>query len=91
MIGAFGYDDGLADRGASYLVQGPFTGTVDLSNLATKIFVGANGDDQSGHAVRGGGDVNKDGVPDLLISAWAESTADDRAGATYLIHGNTNW
>ena len=91
IVGAFGYDDGLADRGAAYYVQGPFTGTVDLSNLATKVIMGAKGDDQAGHAVRAGGDVNNDGVPDILVSAWAESTADDRAGASYILFGDNTW
>ncbi len=87
--------DGIADliigapyaAGASYVVFGkPGIGSLDLSNLN-----GDNGfvlpgvaDSGSGNSVSGAGDINGDGIADLIIGA---PSANSNAGASYVVFG----
>jgi hypothetical protein len=52
---------------------------------ADYIFDGEESSDQSGRSVSGAGDVNGDGRDDILIGAYGNDEADDRAGKTYLM------
>ena len=89
-VNADGHDDvlvgapnqGNRNEGAAYLVLGPVTGTVDLSQADAKL-VGAAGQDHAGY-VSGAGDVDADGRADLLVGApWTG----DYVGTAYLIYG----
>ena len=58
--------------GASYVVFGTdqgFPATIDLATDADLIIQGAAADDYSGRSVSGAGDVNGDGIDDLIIGA----------------------
>jgi len=80
----------------SYVVFGSsasFTASLDLSSLD-----GANGFrldgispvDRSGWSVAGAGDVNADGVEDLIIGAWgAGREGQEYAGESYVVFGST--
>ena len=96
LVGAPGVD--LADRydvGESYVVFGKRDGaTVDStairSGLGGFAIIGRADSDYSGRNVSAAGDVNGDGMPDLLVGArLAESRypsiAADRSGAAYVI------
>jgi hypothetical protein len=77
--------------GRSYVVFGKTTGTaMDLSAVQNGSGGFAiNGDStsqRSGHSVSAAGDVNGDGLADLIIGA---SEANDFRGRTYVIFGNT--
>ena len=63
-------------------------GALDLS-LADAIFVGEALGDDSGQVVAAAGDVDGDGLGDLLIGAPGSSEADYWAGKTYLLLGAT--
>ncbi len=67
----------------AYLVLGPFSGTLDLSSADTAFDAGGN--DLGGwSSLAGAGDVDADGVDDLLVGApWADSAT----GAAYLVLG----
>lgn len=52
-------------------------------------FSGSTPDDFYGHAVDGPGDINRDGVPDLLIGAELDDTAAMNAGRAWLRSGAT--
>ncbi|HEX5011443.1 MAG TPA: FG-GAP-like repeat-containing protein [Planctomycetota bacterium] len=52
-------------------------------------FVGSTGFDFYGHAVAGAGDVDGDGVPDVLIGAEQDDTSAHNAGRAWLRSGAT--
>ena len=63
-------------------------GSFDLS-LADASFVGENANDLSGYSVSSAGDVDGDGLDDLLIGAYGNDDEGNYAGKTYLIFGST--
>jgi hypothetical protein len=89
LIGAYGYyDDGL-NAGKTYLFLGSSItagGPFDLS-AADASFVGESSHDQSGISVSSAGDVDGDGLGDLLIGAWGNDDGGSSAGKTYLFLG----
>ncbi len=95
IIGAPGADpNGIGSAGESYVVFGSTSFTVDSFNLAdldgTNGFIinGINGNDRSGASVSGAGDVNGDGLYDLIIGAdWADPEGKFNAGESYVVFG----
>jgi hypothetical protein len=98
LIGAGGY---FGDPGKSYMVFGKAdwsaTATLDLATLnGTNGFTlfGVDGQDGSGRALSGAGDVNQDGFDDLLIGAYggdAAGNAKPFAGESYVVFGKADW
>jgi Ca2+-binding RTX toxin-like protein len=82
--------------GESYVVFGKtdFTGSLDLSNLDGSdgfIIKGANPGDSSGTSVSNAGDINGDGIDDLVIGAPTADPNDElSAGESYVIFGKNN-
>ena len=79
--------------GASYVVFGK-PGIGNIGSLALSSLNGSNGfvlpgpgvatDNESGHSVSGAGDINGDGVADLIIGAYRTNSG---AGASYVVFG----
>ena len=86
LVGAPGRDEAGSQAGAVYVVHGPLTGTVSLSTATAKL-LGSGAGEQAGALVRGAGDVNGDGSPDLLVGAWAWPGDNSNTGAAYVLHG----
>jgi len=87
VVGAYGDDDGGSLAGSVYVVLGSDVGgSSDLSG-AFAVYTGETTSDQAGSAVDWAGDVDDDGVSDLLIGAWGEDSGGSQAGAAYLVYG----
>ena len=97
LIGATVADPNGSGSGASYVVfgrntaqSGPFPASLDLSSLdGTNGFRldGVAADDRSGFAVSSAGDVNGDGLADLLIGAYGAGPNGNFSGASYVVFG----
>jgi hypothetical protein len=82
-------DNGVVDVGAgcAYLVAGAPSGDVALASVSGARLLGAAATDAAGWSVAGGGDVNGDGTPDLLVGApWATGSA-AASGSAFLVFG----
>ena len=86
LIGAWGRDESGSQAGIAYVVHGPITGTVSLSQADAKL-LGATGGERAGSHVSSAGDVNGDGFLDLLIGAWSYPGDNTDVGAAYVVHG----
>ena len=81
--------------GASYVVFGKSDGGVvelsDIDNGGGFAINGASRLDQSGFSVSGAGDVNGDGLDDIIIGAhYADSNENSKNGASYVVFGKTD-
>ncbi len=86
IIGAWDNCDAGSGAGAAYLVMG--SAAPASSGLSTvPEFSGEATADYAGFAVAGAGDVDRDGVPDLLVGAPYSDAAGSSSGAAYLILG----
>ena len=85
--------NGLAP-GASYVVFGKAGAAeeVNLDQLGDRGFrmVGAAAYDFAGYSVSGAGDVNGDGLADLIVGASGADANGEDAGASYILFGTTN-
>ena len=95
IIGAYGASPNGDLSGQSYVVFGNSTGfspTLNLSTLnGTSGFIlnGIAAGDQSGNSVSSAGDVNGDGIDDLIIGARAADPNGDYSGQSYVVFGNS--
>ncbi len=96
-INSDGYDDLLvgapqaADSsgavvGAAYLLLGPVTADLALSS-ADAILRGEDSSDWAGWSVTGAGDVDADGIDDILVGAPYRDTGAYWGGSVYLLLG----
>jgi len=93
IIGAFGADpNGNSNAGSTYVVFGQssgFASSLDLSDLNLTGVTGGrlNGvaaDDESGGSVASAGDVNGDGLPDIIIGASYAAANGSGTGSSYV-------
>lgn len=100
MIGAISSDYGGIDAGQNYLFLGraapgdpgydpnrPWWGPDYTVAMADASFVGEEADDQSGRRVADAGDVNGDGLDDMIIGAATNDYTAPDAGIAHLILG----
>ena len=98
LIGARENDAGGSERGAAYVVFGraatdPFPAQTNLAALDGEVgfkIEGEDDDDDAGVWVAAAGDVNGDGIADILIGADGnDNSAGNNAGAAYVVFGRT--
>jgi len=89
--------NGNNSAGESYVVFGStiqFPSTLNLSTLnGSNGFVinGIDPNDNSGHSVSTAGDINADGITDILIGARnADPNGNSSAGESYIVFGSNN-
>ena len=93
VVGAPGLDTDGANAGGAYVVFGrttAFPAAIALASLdgATGFRVdGAAAGDEAGGAVAAAGDVNDDGVADLVIGARGADPNGERSGASFVLFG----
>ena len=96
IIGAYAATPAGSYSGESYVVFGKAnTDAVLLANVAAGsggfVITGVQAQARSGRAVSGAGDVNGDGLDDVLVSAYlADAPGHQFAGQTYVILGKTD-
>lgn len=102
VVGAIGGDDGGDQAGEAYIVFGTnstFGNTVggrqviDLNSLMAEqgfIIQGDEMRDTAGFSVSNAGDVNSDGISDVVISSVDGDNGGNRAGEVYVIFGTNN-
>jgi len=98
LVGApYADSSGRNDAGSTYVVFGSrnaFPSSLELSNLNGTNGFKLNGEavnDYSGFSVNAAGDINGDGIADLLIGAYnARPSGRNQAGSTYVVFGSCN-
>ena len=89
LISAPGADEGGSNKGAAYIVFGKsaaFAATLSITTLDGKIgfkIPGTTTGDQLGYSVSSAGDINGDGLDDILLA----TNSDGGASAGYVIFG----
>jgi len=86
LVGADGEPTVGSDAGATYLFYGPLTGELSVGS-ADATFYGEGDGDHAGYSVASAGDVDGDGVTDILVGAYGYTTLGANAGGTYLVLG----
>jgi hypothetical protein len=94
LIGAPGNDIGGGQAGAAYVIFGKATGfgPIDLSSFGTAGFIiqGDVAGDSAGWSVSAAGDVNHDGIDDIIVGAPFSDAGAQEAGRAYIIFGRAN-
>ncbi|MEC8423809.1 MAG: MopE-related protein, partial [Myxococcota bacterium] len=86
LVGAPEATGAAAGTGAAYVLLGPATAGGSLGG-ADATLLGLVSGDLAGQSVAGAGDVDGDGVGDVLVGAWGDDTRASNAGAAYLMSG----
>ncbi|GGA43471.1 VWD domain-containing protein [Okeania sp. KiyG1] len=97
LIGTSQADTNNINAGKGYVVfgksDGLFPANIELSTLGSQnglVFNGSEIDDLTGTSIDGAGDVNNDGVNDLIIGAPG-SLFNDAPGKSHVVFGNSNF
>lgn len=86
VLGAWGDDAVVPEGGVTYLWTEVPEGELDLTNSALRIH-GAHEGEGSGMRLLAGGDLDGDGLDDLLVGAPGTSSGPESGGAIYLFTG----
>ncbi len=92
----------MSGAGESYVVcgkdtatEGDFASSLDLATLDGSdgfVLNGIDLNDLSGQSVSGAGDINGDGIGDLIIGAYAaDPNGVPTAGESYVVFGSSDW
>ncbi len=86
LVGAPRHDGGGPDAGAAFLFYGPLDGTRTAED-ADLLLQGQAEGDYAGYSAAGAGDLDGDGVLDLLVGSYGSDLGGDRSGAFHVVFG----
>jgi len=87
-VGAIGATGSAANSGVVYLVPGTTTGTYDLSLASsTNALIGSTANDEAGTSLHNAGDLDGDGVEDLVIGVPGANDGGNNSGMAGVIYG----
>src|SRR3989338_171484 len=91
LVGADTDDDGGGSSGVAFIFYGStsLASSIDGS-LANVKLIGEDASDRFGFSVSGAGDVNADGISDVLVGARLDDDGANDAGAAYIFYGSTS-
>ena len=88
LVGSIGNTDLGSNAGKVYLVAGPLSpGSASLRDAAASTWTGETAGDYAGINLASGGDLNADGVADLLVGASGYDGGGGGGGRAYLLTG----
>ena len=95
IVGAYRDDPNGDNSGASFVVFGKTDGTaVELSSVESGnggfVINGVSAYDSSGGSVSSAGDVNGDGLADLIVGASSDDPNGENSGASFVVFGKTD-
>ncbi len=95
LVGADGHDAGGSGAGAAYVVWGKADGAaVDLAQVALGVggfrITGALAGDEAGLVVAHAGDMNADGIADIIVGARLTDPNGSSSGSAYVVFGKTD-
>ena len=96
IVGAYRADPNGTNSGETYVIfgQSSFAATLELSALnGTNGFTlnGIDAGDESGRSVSSAGDVNNDGVDDVMVGARFADPNGSESGETYVVFGQNSF
>ncbi|MFZ5479016.1 MAG: MopE-related protein, partial [Myxococcota bacterium] len=86
IMGATGPDHAGSGSGAVYVFLGPLSGDIDASGADVRL-TGESTYAAAGYSVASGGDVDGDGLADLVVGAIGDTSLGPGSGAAYLCLG----
>jgi len=86
IVGAPKSDEGGTGAGSVYIVHGPVSGALSLESADLQ-YTGESAADKFGTSVSSVGDLNDDGLDDLIAGAPGDDAEGPEAGAAYVIYG----
>lgn len=86
IVGAPFYDNGHNNEGAAFVYHGSATG---LGGTPASILESNQADSKFGMSVSNAGDVNGDGLGDVIVGAPLYDNQESNEGAAYVYHGAT--
>jgi len=87
LIGAYRYNASTTLTGAVYVIEGPVTSGMDLSDAHATLYGPAQS--LTGGSLAAAGDISGDGYRDLLIGAYRDDEGGTEAGAAFLLLGGS--
>ena len=86
VVGAYGNDENGASSGSAYVILADSLGSSSAGlGSADYQLLGESGSDYAGYSVAGPGDVDGDGLADVLVGAYRNGSTATLAGKAYLV------
>ncbi|MBI2027484.1 MAG: FG-GAP repeat protein, partial [Deltaproteobacteria bacterium] len=91
IVGARTDDDGGTDSGVAFIFYGStsLAASIDASVANVKL-IGEDASDVFGTAVSGAGDVNNDGIADVIVGAPFDDDGGSSSGVAFIFYGSTS-